>query len=215
MQLLELDDVLIAEGAPLEPPPGGAVLMHTSAGPMIAIAPRQSFEDAVLGFELYGQNSLGTNWPARLSFPLFVLNVIEYLGGQSQASGTSDSVQPGGTIHITTDAPARRATVRTPANAAIDVPRRGNAFEFAGTDNLGVYEVSADGRVIDRFAVNLFDSEESSIRPRLDSLSIGQVKVAAQAAQQTVRREGWKVLVLAALAVLLLEWYIYNRRVYL
>jgi hypothetical protein len=30
-----------------------------------------------------------------------------------------------------------------------------------------------------------------------------------------VRREAWKFLLLAALGVLILEWYIYNRRVYL
>ena len=85
----------------------------------------------------------------------------------------------------------------------MDVARRGNAFEFAGTDTLGVYEVSAGGRVIDRFAVNLFDSDESDIRPRLDPIKIGHVEVAGQPAQETVRREGSKYLVLAALAVLL------------
>lgn len=215
MQLLELDDVLIAEGTPLEPPPGGKVLMHTSAGPMFVIAPRQSFEDAVLGFELYGETSLGTNWPARLSFPVFVLNIIDYLGGQSQVTGGSDSVPPGGTARITAETAAQRATIRTPGGASIDVARRGNVFEFAGTDKLGVYEVSAGGRVIDRFAVNLFDSAESAIRPRTEPLKIGHVEVAAQPAQEVVRHEAWKFLVLAALAVLLFEWYIYNRRVYL
>lgn len=214
MQLLDLGDVLIAEGTPLEPPPGGAVLMHTSAGPMFAIAPRESYEDAVMGFELYGQQSLGTNWPARLSFPLFVLNVIEYLGGQSQRS-TVDGGRPGGQVRLTPDTPLDRATIRTPSGNTVDVARRGNAFEFAGADELGVYEVSAGGRVIDRFAVNLFDSDESDIRPRLDGLTIGHAQVEAKPAQETIRREGWKFLVLAALVVLLFEWYIYNRRVYL
>lgn len=215
MQLLELGDVLIAEGTPLEAPPGATTLIHTSAGPMFAIAPRQSYEDAVLGFELYGDEHLGTNWPARLSFPLFVLNVIEYLGGQSQRAGTTASVPPGGAVRLKSEVPAAEATIRTPDQKGVQVTRRGNAFEFAGTDALGVYEVSAGGQVIDRFAVNLFDSSESDLRPRTAGLKIGHVQVAAQPAQETVRREGWKFLVMAALAVLLFEWYIYNRRVYL
>ncbi|MBL9125314.1 MAG: BatA and WFA domain-containing protein [Planctomycetaceae bacterium] len=215
MQFLELGDVLIAEGTPLEPPPGATVLIHTNAGPMFAIAPRLNFEDAVLGFELYGDETLGTNWPARLSFPLFVLNVIEYLGGQSRDSIRGASVSPGETVRVTSDLPADRATVRLPNQSTQRLERRGNVFEFAGTDGLGIYEVSAGGRVIDRFAVNLFDSAESDIPPRTDPLKIGHVEVAPQPTQETIRREGWKYLAVAALAVLILEWYIYNRRVYL
>ena len=215
MQFLELGDVLIAEGTPLEPPPGATVLLHTSAGPMIIIAPRQNFEDAVLGFELYSDGNLGTNWPARLSFPLFVLNVIEYLGGQTQAANKATHVSPGDTVRLTSEVPADKAIVRTPNQSTANLARRGNVFEFAGTDDLGVYEVSAGGRVIDRFAVNLFDPEESAIQPRTEGLKIGHLEVAPQPAQEMVRREGWKYLVLAALAVLFFEWYIYNRRVYL
>ena len=49
----------------------------------------------------------------------------------------------------------------------------------------------------------------------VDSLEIGYVDVAAQSPQADVRRELWKPLLLLALFVLVLEWYIYNRRVYI
>ena len=77
-----------------------------------------------------------------------------------------------------------------------------------------------------RFAVNLFDREESDVRLRarqdgekglqeVESLSIGYVDVAAESPSSPVRKELWTGLLLAALAVLVLEWYIYNRRVYI
>jgi len=46
-------------------------------------------------------------------------------------------------------------------------------------------------------------------------LKVGDSKVAGQTGREPARRDAWKLLVLAALAVLLFEWYIYNRRVYI
>ena len=80
-------------------------------------------------------------------------------------------------------------------------------------------------KIVKRFAVNLFDRPESDVALRVrqegedgvtevDSLSIGYVDVAAQSPTTPVRRELWKLLLLAALVVLVVEWYIYNRRVY-
>ena len=70
-------------------------------------------------------------------------------------------------------------------------------------------------KFVQRFTVNLFDTLESNIAPAKDeSIQIGHVKVEGHAGYQPVRQETWKWLVLAGLVVLLLEWYIYNRRVY-
>ena len=41
------------------------------------------------------------------------------------------------------------------------------------------------------------------------------VKISGTRAVARTRREAWKWLVMLALIVLLVEWYIYNRRVYL
>ena len=41
------------------------------------------------------------------------------------------------------------------------------------------------------------------------------VKISGKVATARVRREAWKWLAILALLVLLVEWYIYNRRVYL
>jgi hypothetical protein len=86
---------------------------------------------------------------------------------------------------------------------------------FAETGELGVYQVESGGKTVRRFAVNLFDPNESAIRPDLaPTIKIGDVKVAGESGWEPAKREVWKYLVLAGLAVLLLEWYIYIRRIY-
>ena len=53
MQWLDLGDVDIAAARPVTPPSGGTRLIDSSKGTLLAIAPREGFEDAVLGFDLY------------------------------------------------------------------------------------------------------------------------------------------------------------------
>lgn len=76
--------------------------------------------------------------------------------------------------------------------------------------------MASDFKTLQRFAVNLFDAGESNIRPAPD-IQIGRgTPVEAQTSgQEITRQELWKWLLLAGLGVLLVEWYIYNRRVYL
>src|SRR5439155_20518263 len=85
------------------------------------------------------------------------------------------------------------------------------AFAFGGTDKVGIYQAKWDGGQRN-FAVNLLDPEESNIEPR-PSIQIG-AEVVTAGQQTSPPRELWKWFALAALMLLLLEWYIYNRRVY-
>lgn len=215
MHFLELGDVLVAEARPLKPPPGGSVLLHSSGGPLMAIAPRQTFEDAVLGFELYGGNEMQTNWTVRLSFPVFVLNVLEYLGGQAQGELRQGSLTPGEQINVRLDTTPQTVLFNTPAGERIPVQRStAGSYNFSTTDQLGVYSVQADNDIVERFTVNLFDTAESDLAVRPD-IKLGHVEVEGQRQLESARRDVWKWIVLAALAVLIAEWYIYNRRVYL
>lgn len=221
MQWIDLGNVKFAEGTPLKGPTGARVLIDSDAGPLLVIAPRQGFEDAVLGVELVGVNDQGesvfnTDWPLWLSFPLFVLNTLEYLTGSNEMAAAA-SVQPGQPLNLRSESRAGELTVRNPAGKSVAVPRsRQHTYLFSGTDQLGAYEVLEKGRLRERFVVNLFDSRETDIAPRhADAIVIGYNKVQAQASWEGGRREVWKWLLLGVLAVLSAEWYIYNRRVYI
>ncbi len=219
MQLIDLGNVNFAEAGALKPPAGSTVLISTDVGPLLAIGPRDNFEDAVLAGEIVGTNDKGeryanTDWPLRLSFPVFVLNVLTYFGDAS-ASGGSTSIEPGRAIMLRSAGAADTLTVRTPDGRSVGLKReRGEAFNFSDTDALGLYTVEEPQQDLRHFAVNLFDSAESDIDPR-PTIQIGYSAVKGEAGTQGARRELWKFLLVGALVVLALEWYIYNRRVYL
>jgi len=219
MQWLDLSDVDIAEGRPITAPSGGTRLIDSNKGTMFAIAPREGFEDAVLGFDIYTANKDGetvanTTWPVRRSFPSFVYAVLEYLGG-GQAAQAGQSVRPGQGVTIKSEISTEELTVKTPQGSALSAARgKDGAFHFSQTDELGPYEVLDEAKTLQRFTVNLFDELESNIRPAKEhTIQIGNTSVDAAAGMEPVRREMWKWLLLAALVVLLAEWYIYNRRV--
>jgi hypothetical protein len=221
MQLIDLGNVTFAEAIAMKLPPGGATLIDSNLGVLFAIAPREGFEDAVLACEIVGADEKGekyanTDWPLRLSFPVFVMNAIEYLGGARQAAGEG-SFAPGRLVTLRTSTNAERLTVRAPDGRTEVISRtKGGAFNYADAEQLGVYQVQENGKSKQAFAVNLFDSAESDIRPRPEnSIKIGYVEIAGEGGTEGTRRELWRPLLLAALFVLVAEWYIYNRRVYI
>jgi hypothetical protein len=228
MQLVGMDNVDIVEGYRVTGPMGSTVLIdaaigpETESAPIFIVGPRQGFEDAVMGFELFGFDDQGeyyvnTNWMTRLSFPLFMKNVIEYLGGSRGALATQ-SVQPGQTVTLRADVPADKAYITRPDGRTVEVLREGqNAFTFSDTDRLGFYEFRLkrdDKDPAQRFAVNLFDTRESNLTPQPE-LKISHTNVKGSAAWEPARQELWKWILLLALGILLFEWYVYNKRVYL
>ena len=231
MRWVELGDVALLEGTPLKVPSGGSTLIDTAEGPMMVVAPRERYEDVVCGFVIVGEDTdeegkprryVGTNWPIRPSFPAFVFNLFEYLGsGAAVTKGgglaKSDNVSPGKPVELDAPEPGARLRVRPPNGKPVDARQvKPGKFSFTGTADLGVYEVLWGRERLQRFAVNLFHRDESDIRTdKKPAIKIGYVNVDASTGWETASRQFWKVLLLLALAVLLLEWYIYNRRVYL
>jgi len=230
MNLIEMGNVQIVDTLITKPPLGGGVLIDSTRGPLFAIAPRDRYEDAVLGFEIVGREEDGTrtfntDWPRKHSFPSFWLNVLDYFSS-SHGSSTSHH-KPDRPVEMRLNHVAETLSVELPDGVRRKVQlERAGRLAFHETEQLGIYQVHIDGQVEKRFAVNLFDREESDISLRtkqagedgvqtVDSLSIGYVDVAAQSPSSPVRRELWKLLLLGALAVLVFEWYIYNRRVYI
>jgi hypothetical protein len=224
MQWIDLGNVEVLEGTPLEPPQGGRVLIDSHAGPLFAIAPREAFEDAVLGFALLEvaagdggamETYVRTNWPIRPSFPVFVLNLLHYFGRSEAVSG--GALQTGQSVPLRSPAPEKPLEVITPSGQTVQLDQgEAGKFTFTDTSELGIYEVRLAGRTLQHFAVNLFHAPESDIGRSPDiKIGRGEAIEAETSGQETTRRELWKALLLVSLAVLCIEWYVYNRRVYL
>lgn len=228
---VELGNVLVLDSYVFNPPPGATVLIDSTAGTIAAVAPRDAYQDAVLGFEIIGRDKDGsvlpnTNWPRKMSFPTFWLNSIEYLAGGTEDSQLA-STRPGRPVELRPDGNAPELTVIDPAKKQHTIRRTAqDLFQYQDTGQLGVYEVRRNDQVIERFAVNLFDRLESDVRVRPNQsgdqatirpadIRIGNYEVAPTLGKTPSRTEVWKLVLIGALGVLILEWYIYNRRVYL
>ncbi len=196
LNLVELGNVTVVDSLIVRPPLGGKALVESTKGPLLAIAPRDSYEDAVLGFEIVGHNEAGdttvnTNWPRRLSFPNFCLNVVQYLAGGA-ADAQLQNNQPGKSVEIDLADRATDLTVVLPDKTTQQVETSTpGKLTFHDADQLGVYEVKAGAKVAARFAVNLFDRQESDVRLRarqdskdgvrqVESVSIGYKDVKAR-----------------------------------
>lgn len=222
-QLVDMSNVIATQTSVIRKPKGGLELIEADVGPIYTIAPRQSFEDAAFGFSLWGKDAKGeegpiTNWPKRKSFPVFVMNAVKYLGGTGGHSGLT-SVRAGNTYAIRTILPVDTVSVTLPDKRAVEVRRENQAvINFSQTDQTGVYEVreGSGAKLGQQFAVNMFDPRESDLKPAAD-LRIGhdEVQAESKSANQAARKELWKWILILGLAIVLFEWYIYNRRVYL
>jgi hypothetical protein len=212
-----LQEIRVSEAFPFDlkeaPPRTPRLLEGEHDNALMFELSRQTFSDVVLTFAIIDDNDNWiTNWPQQISFPLFLRNLLYVRGNVSDAAG-EPTLQPGMTRILRPDAAVSKVEVTDPAGHSQTIQRAGRGeFVFGKTDLLGVYTAEWEGgkRL---FAVNLLDSEESNIEPRAE-INIGAVKVSSGVVQSQPR-DLWKWMALAALLLVLLEWFIYNRRIFI
>lgn len=216
MRYLDLFSLLIAEGRTLSPPTGSTDLLIAESGPVLSLAPREGFEDLVLGFDILsstaeGGTAFNTDWQVQRSWPVFVFNLTRYLTGAADLSGRG-SHRPGATMVISTDRRQGDVSIRSPAGTVELVrPDVSGRMTCMAKDDLGIYEVKDEKRIVDLFSVNLFDRLESTLASA-ESVQFGYGVVENEVVNSPSRREYWRLLLIAMLGVLSLEWWYYGRR---
>jgi len=217
MRYLDLFSILVAEGRTLVPPKGSADLLIAEAGPLLSLAPRDGFEDLVLGFEILsstadGETAFNTDWQVQRSWPVFVFNAVRYLTGTFEA-GNRGTHRPGTVVTLSTDHRQGELSIRSPSGDVTFVkPDPTGRLTYAVGDLTGTYEVEDENKVIDLFCVNLFDREEATLLSP-PTVQLGYTQVASDAVTTTSRREYWRWSLLAMVGVLSLEWWYYGKRV--
>ena len=218
-QYLEMASVGIVEARTVRPPSSGAILMIADSGPLFAIAPRGPYQDAVLGFDIVRPSAEGfeinSDWGIKRSFPVFVLSAVENLaGGITEASAAS--VQPGLPVQLILSNRFEKYQIVDPKGKTETIQRSGDGrFLYTKTDQLGVYEVRAEGleEPVERFCVNLFSNRESDLQVGLE-LKTGAESIAATSNTIRARQETWRWLLLLAIGFLMFEWMVFNRRIF-
>ncbi len=163
---------------------------------------------AVLAFDILQTR----DWVLRPGFPLFIRNVIHWLarpGGLHRAAVQ----RTGTTLRLSFPEPVTDVTVTTPSGASSRPPMASpRSAYFSDTHQPGFYRVRANGRPERLFAFSLLSGAESRIAAR-ESVRLGETTLAGEADGERENRELWPFLILAALGLLFLEWYVYNIRI--
>lgn len=182
-------------------------LLESSEGPLILLAERGHLRVAVIGFDLFD-----SDWPFRLSFPIFISNALRVLGGGEEGGGRI--LRPGESIpwHATSHPSPKSLSVTGPDGTKTALPFGGEEdVTFTGTARAGFYEAD-DGTAKRAYGVSLRSSGESDTTPVPQEDFVLSGKKAASARAGLVQRPLWPWFAVAALLLLCLEWAMYHRR---
>jgi hypothetical protein len=225
----DLSNVAILKATAVDPPPGSSVLIESNLGPIAFTAPREGYTDTVLTFPLLDGENFNTTWFKNISFPLFLYNALQVLGNARDALGEEVHL-PGQNVVLRLEAADNTITVTGPDGRVTESVARSPQGTYVVTKALrtGIYHARWKPSGLLPFVVNPFDFRESDLAPRgivpagvpadkadAFKIKIGYNPVAGTKAIQTRKTESWRPFALAMLVVLLVEWYIYNRRVYI
>jgi hypothetical protein len=158
-----------------------------------------------------GFDILESNWPLRVSFPIFIANAVEWLN-PANAKGGQLLVRAGDAFRLALTHPEKSAQITYPegGTTTIEVNPTANEFVFGDTYRQGIYRLHLGTNDM-VFCVDLLDAAESNIKPR-DELQLGKYTKVTATTMQRTNLELWRTIAGLGLLVLLGEWWYYHRR---
>ncbi len=217
---LDLLDIVKSRKVHLAPDAPSEAIAQTQDGPAIIETTDVRTHAIVVPF-----NAVETNWPLDPGYVLFLAGSLTYL---SDSGGAGPIVRPGQTLSSRLPQGATDAKLTLPSRDRLDLsPAADGSVAYGPIRKTGIYtvtwtgpatptdEVSDDGRARRHVAANLLDPEESDIGTRPVLAMAREVVQAKEGGSANLSRKLWPWLLLGALAVVMLEWFVYNKRVHI
>jgi hypothetical protein len=200
------DNVQIVGSLAAKAPDWAVALVDSPQAPLILAGELGRQRIIWVGFDV-----LESNWPLRLSFPIFIANAVEWLNPANAKNGQL-LVKAGDAFRLLLAQPERTAQVTFPngATKSLNVDPKANEFVFGDTYRQGTYRLRL-GTNETTFCVDLLDAAESNINPR-DELHLGKYTKVAATTKQRANLELWRTIAGVGLVFLLIEWWYYHRR---
>ncbi|MBL4845196.1 MAG: VWA domain-containing protein [Planctomycetes bacterium] len=202
--------------------PKDVIVVSSTHGPLVIDARDGDRHALVIAFNLL-ELPLEGAWTFDPSFPIFLSNVIRYLSGSS-AEVRKDLLLPtGGIAELPYPKLAAKAQVqheKAEEPTEIKIVPGDESLRIPNLDRRGIYTVTfqdVDGKELSktRFAANLVSAAESTVAPADNLVLKGRKEIKAVEEAVETNKDVWKYVAAAALLFVMLEWWIYNRRVYL
>ena len=183
-------------------------LVQAEAGALLLTGEQNGHRIAILPFSLND-----SDLPLQIAFPILMANITSWLN-PGRAFDAPTGLQPGDPVSIVAGAGTTAVLVNKPDGTIWQMEVSEAPVFFTETDQPGLYSVTlrdANGdRPAGSFAVNLFNPAESTIAPAV-SISIGQTTVETETEADIGQREFWPWLLIIALIILLIEWWVHFR----
>lgn len=160
--------------------------------------------------------------PVQVAYPILLANLFQYLTQSQpiQISIPAAGFHPGDSVLIQPQHGIENIQIQDPSGRQFPLNAQESGALFSETGESGIYTVTFAGvdgptgkekAFQDAFAVNLFSPLESDIHPA-EAIQVGSSPVVAARQGELGQREYWPWLAGLALALLLVEWWLYHRR---
>jgi hypothetical protein len=212
LRSLNLSRIFVAQAMRVNVPEDAELLVEGTTTPLMILyrQPRQTH--LVFTFD-----SLESNWPTHQTFQLVLFNIMQFLSLGSEMD-VREGYTPGSVPRIPranlvrADPEAREVKLIGPDRTqTVAVPETGD-FVLPPLNRVGLYRMEPSIPQYERLAVNLLDANESNVFP--SNIAPGSVGTADSSSESRGRFEWWWWLVACVvLPLLMIEWWIYTRRV--
>lgn len=196
------------------------VVISGASRPLVLRGELNGQRIAILAFDLHD-----SNLPLELAYPILMTSLLDYLAPQSALENSSANLQPGDPVNIRPQPGVQEVLIGRPDGSYAYYQNWMPPIIFGDTGQLGIYAVNLLRNKLssppeeelsknfpeEYFAINLFNPQESNIKPQT-SLQLGQNPVAADLPSAVSLRELWPWLAGLAFVLLLIEWFVYHRK---
>jgi hypothetical protein len=200
------DNVQVVQSLAAKAPTWAVSLVDSQQAPLILAGELGRQRLIWIGFD-----TLESNWPLRLSFPIFIANAVDWLN-PANTKGGQLLVKAGAAFRLPLARPETSAQVTFPdgSTKTLKLDPTANELVFGETYKQGIYRLHL-GTNETTFCANLLDAAESNIQPR-DELHLGKYTKVAATTRQRANMELWRTIAGLGLLLLLAEWWYYHRR---
>ena len=210
---LNLGKLYAAHAFKVLPTLNSQVLVEGTNCPLVVLHRENRAFHLIVPFDI-----INSSWPLQPTFPVFLYQTLQFM-----ALGTDMEMRPSYEPGVTLRIPRFNLQKLSPVPDSVTitgpmgpmkatVPPAGD-FVLPALNKVGLYQTNPPIPQYENIAVSLLDPTESNLLPA--SVAPGSGGHATAAASAKTRMEVWWWLVAAAIPLLMIEWWVYTRRVHL